>query len=433
MKYLVCFGILITAGGLLKLFAQPLDSTAIIKQARKDMAVLCSDSLAGRGYNHNGHRKAANYLAKRFAALGLKKASNATGYLQPFDFQINRISDATLQLDKKKLTIGIDFIVAANSAAGTCTAPVMALKRMPQDSIIRSQVPFIAVVGWNEPDSISKKYTDKQSIEQAKAAGAIAVIILKEKLTAAFSSETVSLPVLEVRKAAWPDNSSRSRHTRKFPATATLKVISEITTVEAENVVGYIPGTVYPDSFILLCAHFDHLGQTGSAIFRGGNDNASGTSFLLALAGQLVRQPIAYSVIIAAFGAEEAGLKGSLYYVQNPLFPLERLRYVLNFDLMGNGQAGVMAVGGLTYTQLYDQVKQINDSLTHINPFPARPNAPNSDHYPFTLVNIPALFFYTMGGPPHYHDVFDVPEGLALPVFTPMLRLITAVIATVHR
>ncbi len=430
MKQLVCLGVFVTFGGLCKLFAQQLDSAAVIKQARQDMAILCSDSLAGRGYNRNGHQKAADYLAKRFAALGLKKAPNATGYLQPFDFQINRIIDATLQIDKKKLTIGTDFIVAANSAAGTCTAPLMALKRTPPDAILRSQVPFIAVVGWDEPDSISKKYTDKQSIEQAKAAGAVAVILLKEKLTAGFSPDTVSLPVLEVRKAAWPDNNKN--HKRKSPATATLSVISEIAAVEAENVVGYIPGTVYPDSFILLCAHFDHLGQIGSAIFRGGNDNASGTSFLLALAAQLVRQPPAYSVIIAAFGAEEAGLKGSLHYIRSPLFPLERLRYVLNFDLMGNGQAGVMAVGGLTYTQLYDQVMRVNDSLTHINPFPARPNAPNSDHYPFTLVNIPALFFYTMGGPPHYHDVFDVPEGLELPVFIPMLRLITAVIATVR-
>jgi aminopeptidase YwaD len=51
----------------------------------------------------------------------------------------------------------------------------------------------------------------------------------------------------------------------------------------SQNVIGFLPGNVYPDSFIVVCAHYDHLGSIGNqAIFRGANDNASGVAFMLA-------------------------------------------------------------------------------------------------------------------------------------------------------
>ena len=84
---------------------------------------------------------------------------------------------------------------------------------------------------------------------------------------------------------------------------------------------GYVEGSHFPDSFILFSAHYDHLGHMGKNIFiAGANDNASGTSMLLNLAAHYAKpeNKPKYSVMFIAFGAEEAGLIGSKFYVQHP-------------------------------------------------------------------------------------------------------------------
>ncbi len=72
--------------------------------------------------------------------------------------------------------------------------------------------------------------------------------------------------------------------------------------------IGYVPGAEKPDSFIILCAHYDHLGKMGEAIFYGANDNASGIATMLDLATYFVDHPQRYSLVFIAFGAERSGL-----------------------------------------------------------------------------------------------------------------------------
>jgi Zn-dependent M28 family amino/carboxypeptidase len=83
-----------------------------------------------------------------------------------------------------------------------------------------------------------------------------------------------------------------------------------------------------------------------------------------------------------------------------------------------------MTVAGKAYPQLFGQLAALNDSLRAVHPLQHRENRPNSDHYPFTQVGVPSLFFYTQGGPPHYHDVHDLPDAFAYPVFWRFRRLI---------
>lgn len=392
-----------------------------VEQARADLAVLCSDSLAGRGYQHNGHGRAAHYLSERFRDLGLEPWSPATGssrptWFQGFSFKINLVDSARLTLNHKALTVGKDFIV--HPASGSLHQDISCKNLdygMGEDwegeKIEGKGV--LMKLGFPphyDQDSRNREMFQSQTeldfkLEMAALYKPAALFLVKDKLTASLASRRLDLPVIEVLRSAVP----------KKVNNASLQVATAIREVSAFNVMGVIPGQLYPDSFIIVSAHYDHLGTQGDAVFRGANDNASGVAFMLALAGELQKaeNAPAYSIVFIGFGAEEAGLKGSRYFVRqldSTLLP--RIRFVLNFDLMGNGDQGICLVAGTDFPRLAGQVQQ---NMPASVPVELRANAPNSDHYPFIQAGVPALFTYTKGGPPWYHDVMDVPTAVSFP------------------
>ncbi|MBT8495812.1 MAG: M20/M25/M40 family metallo-hydrolase, partial [Deltaproteobacteria bacterium] len=81
---------------------------------------------------------------------------------------------------------------------------------------------------------------------------------------------------------------------------------------------------------VLVSAHYDHLGVVGDEVFLGADDNASGVAVMLAMARAARTRRHRHTIVFAAFGAEEDGLKGSGAYVQDPLWPLSRTRAVIN-------------------------------------------------------------------------------------------------------
>jgi len=119
---------------------------------------------------------------------------------------------------------------------------------------------------------------------------------------------------------------------------------------DARNVVGYVPGTLLPNDFIVVSAHFDHLGVIGGEVYHGADDNASGTAALLAIAAYVKSRPLRHSVVLAAFDAEELGLRGSHAFVDTLPFPRERLLLNVNVDMIGRSDDGRLFVSGVRYT-----------------------------------------------------------------------------------
>jgi len=192
-----------------------------------------------------------------------------------------------------------------------------------------------------------------------------------------------------------------------------------------QNVIGYVPGTLYPDSFIVFTAHYDHLGRMGRKnVFPGANDNASGVSMLLSLADHYSKSPLPYSVAFIAFAGEEAGLLGSEYFVKNPLVPLKQIKFLLNMDLLGTGDDGLMVVNGEVFQNHFQVMDAINKEKNYVVSLQKRGKARNSDHYWFTERGVPAFFIYTLGGVTYYHDVLDRPETLPLTDYEDVFRLI---------
>jgi Zn-dependent M28 family amino/carboxypeptidase len=174
-----------------------------------------------------------------------------------------------------------------------------------------------------------------------------------------------------------------------------------------------IKGKEKPDSFLVVTAHYDHLGKMGDfAIFPGANDNASGVAMMLDLAKTFSKKPPKYSVLFIAFAGEEAGLLGSLYYTENPVLPLSKIKFLLNLDLMATGDKGLTAVNGTVHPELFDLLRTCNSIGSYLPVINARGKASNSDHYYFSEKGVPSMFIYLMGDYHQYHDVGDTYEAV---------------------
>ncbi|MEJ7659546.1 MAG: M28 family peptidase [Hymenobacter sp.] len=178
-------------------------------------------------------------------------------------------------------------------------------------------------------------------------------------------------------------------------ALVTLQVDAQLLRAyPTQNLAAVVRGRTQPDSFLVVSAHYDHLGTMGKNVyFPGANDNASGVALLLELAAHYARpenQP-ACSVAFLLFGAEEAGLVGSTYFVQHPLIPLSRVKFLLNLDLLGTGEEGATVVNGRTFPAAYQRLTALNDTHHYLPRLTARGPAANSDHYPFSEAGVPAF------------------------------------------
>ena len=158
--------------------------------------------------------------------------------------------------------------------------------------------------------------------------------------------------------------------------------------------------------------------------FPGANDNASGTAMILNLAQYYSRHPPRKTIVFMAFGAEEAGIIGSQFFVEHPLFNLSQINFVFNMDIMGTGEEGATIVNGSVLPNQFHTLQTINAKNNYLTAIKKRGKSSNSDHYWFTEKGIPAFFMYTLGGIKAYHDVNDISKTLPLNEFEDCFRLI---------
>lgn len=183
------------------------------------------------------------------------------------------------------------------------------------------------------------------------------------------------------------------------------------------NMLGLSRGCTYPNHYIVITAHYDHLGTQGRKVFHGADDNASGVAAMLELAARLNRSCPVYSYIFLATDAEETGLYGSKAFIAAAPVPLNGIVMNLNLDMISqpDRRGKLYLTGARRYPAL---VSQLEANFSHLqflhhrgpgrmardNPRYNWPDA--SDHGPFHRAGIPYLFF---GGQEHayYHTVQD--------------------------
>jgi Zn-dependent M28 family amino/carboxypeptidase len=197
-----------------------------------------------------------------------------------------------------------------------------------------------------------------------------------------------------------------------------IKVDLEEIVVETSNIIGMIEGSdsELKDQYIVIGAHYDHLGMgkynslwSGQPkVHNGADDNASGVAGVLELARRISEKPIRRSVLFMAFTGEEMGLKGSHYYVNNPLVPLEKTVAMMNMDMIGRltdtRNLNVFGVGSSAdFAEMIEKMDEQDTLLTITEGDEAFSPSDNSSFY---SKDIPVLFFFT-GVHGDYHTPDD--------------------------
>ncbi|MEO6901813.1 MAG: M28 family peptidase [Bacteroidia bacterium] len=413
----------------------------VLPYARKIVDTMASESMYGRGYINKGDSIAANYIKNNFKKLGLKSFDQHYDqhYDQYFKFPINTfpfpISFQLTACKKKKSSVLFEGVVgenmlisaASNAVKGNYTVLIFdSIDAASEKALIsfkknikKAANTFIMVDDRAVTDKTKLAYFKKVKTNYFNVAG---IIDFNIKLTWGQSETVADYSVITILTSA-VDIDFKALKQLRCKVNIQNKFIPQY---QSQNVIGYVKGTVHPDSFIVFSAHYDHLGKLGTSIyFPGANDNASGCAMLLSLARYYRLHPPSYSIAFMAFGAEEVGLVGSSYYTEHPLFPLNKIRFLLNMDIMGTGEEGITVVNGSVYKTEFDTLKQINLKNNFIKDVKIRGKAANSDHYYFSEKSVKAFFIYTMGGIKAYHDIYDKAETLPLNEFENIFKLIT--------
>ncbi|MDI1354467.1 MAG: M28 family peptidase [bacterium] len=352
---------------------------------RSVLRYLCSQDCYGRGYVKDGLHTAETILVKELKKQQISPLFDGS-YTQSFFHPVNTFPKSfEVTINGKKLSPGVDFI--PNAGNPSCKGKFK-VQRIDSLTFVNNEA--------NPPIHL----------------------LLKEKLTFTVAKKVTEVCELEI---------DRHRFTA-IPLTIEINIQNKfVNEFESRNIGCKIKGSSPSDSMIVFTAHYDHLGGIGKkTFFPGANDNASGVSMVLNLIRYYIEHPPKYNTVFVLFAGEEAGLLGSKFFVENPPFNLKKIKFLVNLDLLGTGDEGIMVVNGVVYEKEFALLGDINSKAHLLPSIKKRGKAANSDHYWFSEAGVPCFFIYTMGGIKAYHDVYDVEKTLPLTKYMPLFQLITA-------
>lgn len=437
------------------------DSTQIY--AQKHVEYLASDSLEGRGTGDNGNNLAAKYIASEFQKYGLFPAGDSGSYFQEFEvvksLQLGEKNSLTSKAGKKvtKYAIESDFIpVSFSTNTSVSGAAVFAgfgitstEEKYDDYAKINVKDKIVVVMRYSpDGDSPHSKFIKESALRykalQAREKGAKALLVVTSsaddssdtliKLKYDNSLSDAGIPVFSVRRTVvnqWlkPQKLSIDKIHEKIISTksplsveikkSNISLTSEIFPIKKKtaNVIALLKVSDNPE-FVIVGAHFDHLGYGGEGsgslapdkieIHNGADDNASGSAAMLEMARNLSldKSVLKRNILFMGFSGEEMGLLGSAYFTKHPSLPLANAITMMNFDMVGRLRDEALTIQGIGTSTVWENLaKKYNSDSTFTLKFVKDGFGP-SDHSSFYGENIPVLFFFT-GLHDNYHRPSD--------------------------
>jgi len=365
---------------------------------------LASREFMGRGYLWDGDGKAARFLQAEFARIGLQSVS--PDYGQEFSMPVNTFPwEPVLSLDGRSLELGVEFIPSPGAPSVAVDGEILRVDGsvFSDDQSLQR---FLALDLRGKVLVYDQAYDSRSFVAPPgwadKVKEAVAVIVATDSLVFSVARTQAQQPKFQVLKSVLSAHADGS--------TVHLEVQSRFEPDHrAQNVIGVVRGTESPERYLVISAHYDHLGAIGPRVyFPGANDNASGVAMMLELAEYFATHPQKFSVMFIGFAAEEAGLVGSKYYVEHPLVPLSQIGFLMNLDLFATGEQGMTAVNATVFPDAFQLLTGTNSRIQALPAIAPRGKAANSDHYWFSEAGVPAFFFYLMGASwTEYHNIRD--------------------------
>lgn len=399
-----------------------------LEYARSIVKELSMGKYHGRGYIHKGDSLASIYLAKQMKENRLKHFGD--NYFQNYSTSINTFPyELKVSINDKNLIPGVDFLVHSQSSSIKGTFPVrkltnadLTLGGRELTELLESDFSDVFLMIDSSGLSNPELYKFAKTCAELNWFKAKGIIILGDSILAhSVKPKAKDFPMIIVNRYCIDDSISEIKLDIKN------KFIDEYKT---RNLIGYVKGKV--DTFIVFCAHYDHLGRMGTkAMFPGANDNASGAAIVLDFARRYskIRKKPYYSMVFMLFSGEEAGKLGSEYYVENPLFDLSKIKVVLNFDMVGTGKKGLLVFSGKEYPEEFKIMKNINEKEKLIKNIVPLALSKRSDHYSFHKKGKKAFFFLTYGGGGDYHTISDTYKNCNFEAYEGLFKLIEKYIA----
>ena len=380
---------------------------------------LSSSKYQGRGYAKDGANKAGKYLEKEFTKAGVDEV-----ICQPFTIDINTFAGKMkMWADGKKLTPGVDFSMREYSPGVYGTFPVYHVDTLnydPEKMFADLAKPeyancLVACEFWFAYRH-GKDFARLQKKGECTNAGLIQTWTSPIKFYKAYGHRVVDKPIVWMT----PESIEGVKTVR-------LKVDNKfLKDYELFNVIAKVNGRRH-DSCYVFTAHYDHLGNLGRRVYyAGANDNASGTATIVTLAAYYAKNRPEYDMYFIAFSGEDANLRGSEFYAQHPLVPLEQIKYLFNIDMIGDNNP-------VQYCEVSDEgmrgfalFEKINNEKHHFKGLNRGELAGNSDHYPFATRHVPCIFLENQEGDafPYYHTIFDTYENAVFDSYEPVFRLV---------
>jgi len=450
---------------LLFLFSCRQNSKVTVNELQDHIKYLSSDSLKGRLTGSTGDSLAAEYIKSKLLSYGLNPL-NGDG-LQRFKVtkKIAAGKNNSLSVNGKEYVCDKDFMPLAFSSNTQLESEVVfagygfninsdTLKWNDYNGIDVKGKWVLILKGDPEPENTKSKFilfsADRDKALLAKDMGAAGVLMVSGPVfdpQDAFDplnteGYSVDIPVLKIKKEIADIILSKSKKTisglekqlndkRKpfsFASRVTVNGKAEIIRelANTRNVTMLLPGEdpELKNEFIILGAHFDHLGMGGPGsgsraldtigIHHGADDNASGVAMMLELAKKfaLTKGSHKRTIICLAFSGEEEGLLGSKHFADDPGIDLSKVNAMINLDMVGRlNETNNLQISGVgTATGLKDLVYAKTDTAVIKLTLSDEGYGP-SDHSSFYGKNIPVLFYFT-GAHMDYHTPKDTWEKI---------------------
>ena len=323
-----------------------------------DLDYLASDDLAGRNTPSPGLELAADYIAAHFRQGGLEPAGTDGSY-----FQVARFARITpdaqgfrlnLKAGDREVGVAAERVRFRSEAAVDYTdAPVL---RLPVGGAFPAMAGRVVL-------GDAQRYT-RRSLDELRARKPALIVLVGG--TRDLPSEPPFLEVVDASRVPLVQ-------IRDAEAAALLREDREVVLslhiaapareeFPLRNVAAILRGSdpALRDQYVLLTAHYDHIGKTGAGIFHGANDNASGTASVIEIANALaaLNPHPKRSILFMTFFGEEKGLLGSTYYTHHPLVPLKDTVANVNLEQMGRtddttgSKVGSFVFTGPSYSNL---------------------------------------------------------------------------------
>lgn len=444
-----------TATNVLSAEERDLSASVKVETIKEVTTALSSAEMQGRGTMQAGGDRAADYIAQKFAKLGLKPLGK-TSYMQPITFRETRfLPETSFRLEEKPLTLGTDYVVTPpysgdKSLSGQLVFIAYGLiSNVPKrDDLAGIDVKGKIVVMLEGPP----KNVDKLSWSKAKAqmtimqrlvyGGAAGLVFVntgkpdrpyseladyltRRRLELAEHEEMPSFlpPFLtlsnEAAEKVFAGSEITFAQALELADTEGFKPVSlrksakitirlKKTKGISNNIIGLLEGSdpTMKAEAVVYTAHYDAYGvDKGDLIYHGAADNALGVAEMIAAAEALTQSParLRRSIIFLAVTGEEYGGFGSSYWIDNPTWKIKQVAANLNFDGMGTevyGPVKTLVGYGAEHSSLGALLKEVAaaSGLTVIaDPRPDEKSFYRSDHYYFVKKGVPGLMI--LGAP----------------------------------